>query len=76
MLEIPSAVNSGTNSWRNTILQNCFRLPQNSTFQKIWLVKFESFLDNAEVNSNRLYITLKQLETHRMEGSTPTIITF
>jgi len=33
-------------------------------------------LDNAEVNSNRLYITLKQLETHRMEGSTPTIITF
>jgi len=41
--------------------------------------KFFGQLENlvgAEMNSNRLYITLKQLETHRMEGSTPTIITF
>jgi len=41
--------------------------------------KFFGQLENlvcAEMNSNRLYITLKQVQTHRMEGSMPSIITF
>jgi len=41
--------------------------------------KFFGQLENlvgAEMNSNRLYISLKQLQTRRMEGSTPSMITF